>query len=384
YDFTLRPEGRSLGLTAAEVARQVRGAFSGVEALSQQRGRNEVTVRVRLPRSQRAGEYDLEQLLIRTPAGGHVPLGQVARVEQGRAYTSITRRDGRRTVSVSADVEPAEGINQVVAALSEQTLPQLIRDYPGLSAEFRGRQEATQDSMSSLTTSSIATLLAIYALLAIPFRSYTQPLLIMVAIPFGVVGAILGHWLMGFGLSIISIQGIVALAGVVVNDNLVLIDYANRQRRAGLSAHGAVVAAGIRRFRPILLTTLTTFGGLAPMIFETSRQARFMIPMAISLGYGILFATVISLLLVPCHYLILDDLLGANAEDRSEEMEGAVEVRTRQPPLNLPLIRGGDSGSHAPRGNPCSGRSAFGRPQDFSCFAGSIIRGGSLWALPSR
>lgn len=148
----------------------------------------------------------------------------------------------------------------------------------------------------------------IYAMLAIPFRSYAQPILVMVAIPFGAVGALLGHLLMGFSLSVISLMGIIALSGVVVNDSLVLIDYANRQRREGRSSLDAIIAAGTRRFRPILLTTLTTFGGLAPMIFETSVQAKIMIPMAISLGYGILFATVISLLLVPSLYLILDDL----------------------------------------------------------------------------
>ncbi len=320
--FTLRPEGLSLGLTAEEVARQVRYAFYGAEALRQQRGRNEVTVRVRLPEAQRSREYDLEHLLIRTPDGGYTPLRQVAEVSRGRAYTSITRRDGRRTVTVTANVEPINQTNRIINTLSAELLPQLVQDYPGLSAGFRGRQQDTQDSLDSLLTSSIVALLALYAMLAIPFRSYAQPLLVMVAIPFGIVGAVLGHWLMGFGLSIISLQGIIALSGVVVNDSLVLIDYANRQRRAGLNPHEAIAAAAVRRFRPILLTTLTTFGGLAPMIFETSRQARFMIPMAISLGYGIVFATVISLVLVPCLYLILEDVLRERTAPGKRPAEG--------------------------------------------------------------
>jgi multidrug efflux pump subunit AcrB len=306
--FKLRPEGRDLGLTATGVARQVRDAFYGAEALRQQRGRNEVKVMVRLPKTQRISEYDVEQLMVRTPAGAFVPLTAVVDVQRGRAYTSIDRRDGRRTVTVGANVVPFTQTNQVVAALKADTLPQLARDFPGLTYSFRGRQEETSESAHSLAASLVVTMVVLYAMLAIPFRSYTQPILVMVAIPFGVVGAILGHLLMGYGLSMISVLGAVALSGVVVNDSLVLVDYSNRRREAGLSAAEAIIDAAVRRFRPVLLTTLTTYGGLAPMIFETSRQARFMIPMAISLGYGILFATVITLILVPCLYVVLEDV----------------------------------------------------------------------------
>ena len=307
-DFSIKPEGESLGLTSAEVARQVRNAFSGAEALSQQRGRNEVTVRVRLPESERTSEYHVEHLMIRTPAGIFVPLTEIAQVTRGRAYTSISRRDARRTVTVSANVEPIGETNQVQAALGTMLLPELIREYPGLTYSYQGRQADMKESMQSLIGGFILSMLAIYFLLAIPFRSYTQPLIVMIAIPFGIVGAILGHLLMGYNLSLMSMMGIVALAGVVVNDSLVLIDYANRQRREAIGPAEAIRAAGLRRFRPIILTTLTTFGGLAPMIFETSRQARFMIPMALSLGFGILFATVITLILVPCLYLLIDDI----------------------------------------------------------------------------
>jgi multidrug efflux pump subunit AcrB len=307
-NYRLLPEGRSLGLTAREVARQVRSAFYGAEALRQQRGRNEIKVMVMLPESQRISEYDIEQLLIQTPAGGDVPLHQVAEVSRSRAHTSIERRDGRRTLEVTADVEPRRATSQVLATLRSDTLPRLVRDYPGLTYDFEGRQADMRKSMASLMTGFVIAMIIIYALLAIPFRSYIQPAIVMAAIPFGLVGAVIGHIIMGYSLSIISMMGLVALAGVVVNDSLVMIVYANDLRRKGARAVEAIEQAGIRRFRPILLTTITTFGGLAPMIFETSRQARFMIPMAISLGYGILFATLITLLLVPSLYLIIDDI----------------------------------------------------------------------------
>ena len=324
-DFSIKPEGQSLGLSSAEVARQVRNAFSGAEALSQQRGRNEVTVRVRLPESERSSEYHLEHLMIRTPAGTFVPLTEIAKIQRGRAYTSISRRDARRTVAVSANVEPIGETAQIQAALNSTLLPQLARDYPGLAYGYQGRQADMKESMQSLLGGFVLAILAIYFLLAIPFRSYSQPLIVMIAIPFGIVGAILGHLLMGYNLSLMSMMGIVALSGVVVNDSLVLIDFANRRRREGAGPDEAIRVAGLRRFRPIILTTLTTFGGLAPMIFETSRQARFMIPMALSLGFGILFATVITLILVPCLYLIVKDMhQWAGLEQRQETMPDAM------------------------------------------------------------
>lgn len=308
FDFQMRSEGRSLGLTAAEVARQLRSSFYGAEALRQQRGRNEVKVMVRLPRINRVSMHDLESFIVRTPAGADVPLHQVATVQAGRAYTTIDRRDSRRTIRVTADVRPESETDQVLANLKETVLPKLVRDHPGLSYSFQGKQENMREILVALRQGSVIVLLSIYVLLGIPFRSYFQPLIVMLSIPFGIVGAVLGHLIMGYSLSIISIMGIIALSGVVVNGALILIDYANRQREQGLSAHDAIHAAGVRRFRPIILTTITTFGGLAPMIFESSRQARFMIPMALSLGYGIVFGTAITLLIIPCLYLILDDL----------------------------------------------------------------------------
>lgn len=308
-DFKLTPEGKSLGLTAAEVARQARAALYGAEALRQQRGRSEIKVMVRLPGVDRSTEQTAQDLMIATPAGTYVPLREVATMERGRAYTTIDRRKGRRVVTVSADVTPRARAGEVLGDLQSTALKDLTTKYPGLTYSFEGAQADIAESMGSLKVMFVVALLAIYAMLAIPFRSYAQPLIVMVSIPFGIVGAFVGHLIMGYSLAIPSMFGIVALAGVVVNDSLVLVDYANRRRREdGMNYHDSVTAAGIQRFRPVVLTTLTTFGGLAPMIFETSRQARFLIPMALSLGFGILFATAITLILVPTLYMSIEDI----------------------------------------------------------------------------
>ena len=307
-DFQITPAGRSLGLTSASVARQVRNSYYGSESIRQQRGRDEIKVKVRLSEAERNTEFSLEEMIIRTPAGTEVPLREVVRMERGRAYTTISRRDGNRTVTVSSDVNPKDKTPQVLAALTRDILPELTQKYAGLTFSFEGEQADQRESIRGLISGLLAALILIYVLLAIPFKSYTQPMIIMVSIPFGIVGAVIGHLLMGYSLSLLSLFGVVALSGVVVNDSLVLIDFANKRKRDGLSAHDAICSAGIQRFRPIILTTLTTFFGLVPMIFETSRQARFLIPMAISLGFGILFATSITLLLIPSLTMILEDL----------------------------------------------------------------------------
>jgi multidrug efflux pump subunit AcrB len=307
-DFKVRPEAQSLNLHAVDIARQVRQSYYGAQALRQQRGRNEVKVMVRLPREERISEFHLEEMILRTPDGGEVPLLEAVDLERGRADTSIERRNGRRVITVSADVRPRSQAVQVTEALNTEILPKLSSRYPGLSYGYQGRQADRAESIQSLLRGLMIALIIIYAMLAIPLNSYIQPMVIMLAIPFGLVGAVLGHIIMGYSLSVLSLFGIVALSGVVVNDSLVLIHLANRRRNNGLVPVDAIQAAAIQRFRPILLTTLTTFGGLAPMIFETSRQARFLIPMAISLGYGILFATVITLLIVPSVYLIVEDV----------------------------------------------------------------------------
>ena len=306
-DFTITPAGMALGLTSQEVANQVRAAYYGEEVLRQQRGRNEIKVVVRRPEKERVSEYDLEELMLRTSEGKEVLLREVVNVKRGNAYTAIKRRDGRRVLSVTADVNPQSQANQVMSNVFAEVIPDLKAKYPGLGCVMQGKQADMTESTTSLFTGLLLAMLAIYALLAIPFRSYIQPLIIMFCIPFGAVGAVFGHLLMGYSVSLMSLLGIVALSGVVVNDSLVLIDCANGLSRAGKCAHDAVLDAGTSRFRPIMLTTLTTFSGLAPMILETSRQARFLIPMALSLGFGILFATVITLIMVPAMYMILED-----------------------------------------------------------------------------
>ncbi len=306
-DFTILPEGKSLGLSARDIARQVRSAFYGAQVLRQQRGRNELKVMVRLPAEDRASEQTINDMMIRTQAGTFVPIRQVAAVRRGRAYTTIQRRNGSRIVQVSADVSPRGKAGEVLEDMKKEALPALLKKYPGLRYSFEGHQADMRKSMDSLMISFPLAMCAIYGLLAIPFRSYAQPMIVMVSIPFGIVGAIVGHLLMGYDLSMMSMFGIVALSGVVVNDSLVMIDFANRRRATGLSHREAIYDAAIQRFRPILLTTLTTFFGLAPMIFETSRQARFLIPMAISLGFGLVFATAITLVIVPSLYMMIED-----------------------------------------------------------------------------
>ncbi len=312
FDLKMRPNAQALGVTATDLGRQVRAAFYGAEALRQQRGRDEVKVMVRLPESERRTVQDIENLLIRTPMGTEIPLFQAARVIPGHAYTTIHRTDGRRTVDVTADVPPGEGDpNKIRASLNKNFIPKLKAKYPGLIVRLEGEQKEMRDSMGSLKHLFLVALLLIFVLLAVPLRSYIQPLIVMTAIPFGLVGAVIGHLMMGFNLSVISMMGVVALSGVVVNDSLLLVDTANvYMRKRGLSAFQAMFEAGVRRFRPVMLTSVTTFFGLAPMIFEKSVQARFLIPMAISLGFGLLFATFITLLIVPALDMIVTDAQG--------------------------------------------------------------------------
>jgi len=305
-DFQLLPEGRALGLTPADLGAQLRGAFYGDLALRQIRGTNEVEVRVKLPLEQRRDIYHLEDLVLRTPDGAEVPLMDVARMTSGEAFTSINRRDGRRIVNVSMDVEPKRAVGQVVEAIQQTELPALRDKYPGLTWTFEGTDAEMRDATASLWGWFGFALFIIYALLAVAFRSYLQPLIVFGAIPFGLIGAVVGHILLGYDLSLVSLMGIIALSGVVVNDALIMVTHANRQQ--GLSPFEAIRQAGLRRFRPITLTTLTTFGGLSPIIFEPSMQAQYLIPMAISLGFGIVFATVIILVLIPCLYLVLEDI----------------------------------------------------------------------------
>jgi len=318
-NLSLTPEGRAAGLTLADLARQVRAGFYGQEVQRIQRGRDDIRVMVRYPEAERRSLGDIDEMRVRLPNGSEVPFTTVAAVEEGRGYAVINRTDRRRVVTVTADVEEdVANANEINADLRNEVLPALGDDFPGLTFDFEGEQREQQESLGSLRVNFFVAQFAIFALLAIPFRSYSQPLIIMSAIPFGLVGAVFGHLLMGLDLTMLSMFGMVALTGVVVNDSLILIDLVNRMRAEGASVNQAIRESGERRFRPIMLTTATTFLGLTPMIFETSMQARFLIPMAVSLGYGIVFATAITLILIPTLYRILEDVkefFGTATED---------------------------------------------------------------------
>jgi multidrug efflux pump subunit AcrB len=331
-DFELKPAARQLGISEANLAQQLRGAFYGAEAARQQRGRYEVRTYVRLPEEQRTSLEDLEDFIIRTPQGGEIPLRQAATLDVGRSFTTIQREDGRRTISVTADVDSAvTTAGEVVGSIERNFLPELQQRYEGLGYSLGGDQEQQAESIEALQRGFILAILAMYFLMGVAFKSYSQPLVIMSAIPFGFIGALAGHVVMGMKLSLMSMFGIVALSGVVVNDSLVLISAVNDYRRdEGMGITEAVIAGGVRRFRPILLTSLTTFFGLSPMILETSVQAKFLIPMAVSLGFGVLFATAVILILVPALYRALEDirlffawLFGRDVDDHSHPPGGA-------------------------------------------------------------
>jgi multidrug efflux pump subunit AcrB len=326
-ELSLTPEGRAAGLTLADLGRQVRAGFYGREVQRIQRGRDDIRVMVRYPEDERRSLGDIENMRVRLPDGSEVPFTIVASVEEGRGYAVINRTDRRRVVTVTGDVDASvANANEINADLRKEVLPNLALEFPGLTYDFEGEQREQKESLDSLKVNFLVAQIAIFALLAIPFRSYTQPLIIMSAIPFGLVGAVFGHIAMGLNLTMLSMFGMVALTGVVVNDSLILVDLINRLRREGVSVDESIREAGERRFRPILLTTATTFLGLSPMIFETSMQARFLIPMAVSLGYGIVFATAITLLLVPTLYRILEDLKMAFGT-ATEEMRVSRQVK---------------------------------------------------------
>ena len=308
FNVKLNDFGYSLGLTPRDVALQIRNSYYGAEALKQLRLRNEIKVMVRLDEEERKYEKFFDDFIIITPQGGQVRLSDIANISKDYSYTGINRRNGKRIVTVTSDVTPQSKAGEIVQAVIKDTLPELMKKYPGLTYSFEGKQADRRESLRGLGIGMIFAVIAIYALLAIPFKSYIQPLIIMISIPFGIVGAIVGHLIMGYSLSLLSMFGIVALSGVVVNDSLVLIDAANRKIREQMSPFSAIVEAAASRFRPILLTTMTTFLGLMPMISEQSRQARFLIPMAISLGFGVLFSTLIILILVPALYIVIEDI----------------------------------------------------------------------------
>ena len=338
--LTIKPAAEAYGLTLADLARQVRQAFYGEEAQRIQRGRDEVRVMIRFPEGERRSMGDLENMRIRTPLGGDVPFAIVAEAEPGRGFASIRRIDRRRAINVTADVDVTKGnAGRILAGLTEKEIPDILADYHGIRYSLEGQTREQGETMGGLIRGFLLALLMIYALMAIPFRSYFQPLIVMAAIPYGVVGAIWGHVIMGLDLTILSMFGLVALTGVVVNDSIVLVHFINQRRKGRGDLLQVVVEAGLSRFRPIVLTSLTTFVGLTPLLLEKSMQAKFLVPMAVSLGFGVVFATFITLVLIPAIYLILEDLIGligrflgaGNLHPSAiEASAGAVSGRTQQ------------------------------------------------------
>ena len=302
---------RDLGLTLGDLARQVRNAFYGAETQRVQRGRDDVRVMVRFPEAERKSIGNLEDMYIRTPDGKEVPFYSVARFELGRGYSAIRRTDGRRVVNVIADVDRSVNIpEEILRGVDSTVVPALLAKYPGLSIGLDGEQEERNEAMRGLAQGAMLALVIIYTLLAVPLKSYVQPLVIMSVIPFGAVGAIFGHCVMGVHLQFFSALGIVALSGVVVNASLVLVDFVNRCRRQGMDVDKALVLSCNVRFRAIILTSVTTFVGLIPLMGNQTPMTMPFIPMAVSLAFGVLFATFITLIYVPVLYRIVEDIFG--------------------------------------------------------------------------
>ncbi len=307
--LSIKPEAELLGITLDDLSRQVRQAFLGHEAQRIQRGRDEVRIVVRYPIAERQSLANLKRMYIRTPNGTEVPFMDVAHIITLRSAATINRTDRFRTLNITADVNKKTVQMEVLKRDLSIWLKNTLSTYPGIQYSLKGEAQEQTESFTSVIAGALLALVGIYAMLAIPFRSYSQPLIVMSAIPFGLLGAVAGHLILGMDLTINSILGMVALIGIVVNDSLVLVDFINRKKLAGDTLQNAIIGAGVARFRPIILTSLTTFAGLLPLMFEQNVQAQFLIPMAVSLGFGILFATFITLLLVPVNYMILNDWL---------------------------------------------------------------------------
>ena len=309
FHLDILPEAEALGITRFDLGTQVRHAFYGAEAQRVQRGIDEIKVMVRYPKTDRENVSSLSNMFIRTPTGDEVPFDTVADLQVKQGLVKATRINYQRAAELTAEVnkrivEP----DKIIKDIEKNLIPALQKKYPGLSYNISGAADEEAKMAASMIIGFSLALFGIYALLAIPTKSYLQPLIIMGVIPFGMIGAIFGHWVMGYPMSMMSLMGVIALSGVVVNDSLILVDFVNKAVANGAERYAAVVEAGARRFRAILLTSLTTFFGLLPMLTERTTQAESMVPMAISLAYGIVFATVITLLLIPCLYMILEDL----------------------------------------------------------------------------
>ena len=326
--LTIKPAAEALGLTMSSLGRQVRQAFYGEEAQRIQRGKDELRVMVRYPLEERRSITDLENMRIRTPGGDEVPFNSVAEISFGQGYSSISRLNRERTVTVSADLDPDQvEPQQIIRTMSEEYIPELLARYPGVKYGLEGSSQDQVEFIAKIMMASVVALFLIYALIAIPLHSYAQPLIIMSVIPFGVIGAVIGHIIMGRAISMFSMFGLIALAGVVVNDSLIMVDYMNKARAKGATVRDAVIESGTARFRAIILTSFTTAAGLLPIMFESSPQAQAVIPTAISIGYGIIFATIITLFLIPALYMLLEDFFSRSRQFKNWLLDRPVEIQ---------------------------------------------------------
>jgi len=320
YQIRVKDEAKPLGVTVADLAETVRGSYYGEEVMRLQRGRHEVKLMVRYPREDRRSLANFDEIRVRTAEGAERPLTALADVSVARGDSEINRVNQMRSITITADVdEVIANASDITRDLRTNFLPALFADYPGVDVRWEGQAEQTTESLASLFLGLAIAMFAMYVLLTLEFRSYLQPLLILSIIPFGVIGAIGGHALLGRNLTLFSLFGLVALTGVVVNDSIVLIDFINHRIRDGLPLRQALLDAGRRRFRPVLLTSVTTIAGLLPILTETSSQAQIVIPMATSLSFGLMFATLLVLFLIPVYYSVYARLTGLFEEQEQDE-----------------------------------------------------------------
>jgi multidrug efflux pump subunit AcrB len=332
YQVKVKPQAETMGVSLADVAKTVRASYYGEEVMRLQRGRHEVKLMVRYPREERKSFRTLEEIRVTGPDGVKRPIAELADVTVARGYSEINRLGQKRSISVVADIDVAKSSltsSQVTADLEKRLMPGLLTDFPLVRVRWEGEQEQTQESLRSLGVGFVVALFAMFVLLTMEFKSYFQPLLIIAIIPFGCAGAIFGHALMGMPLTIFSMFGLVALAGVVVNDSIVLIDFINLRVREGSPLRQSLREAGCLRFRPVMLTSITTIGGLLPLLFEKSFQAQFLIPMATALAFGLATTTLLVLVLVPVMY----SFFGTSAREEHEEefAEGFASTSTVDP-----------------------------------------------------
>jgi multidrug efflux pump subunit AcrB len=337
YQIRINDDAKALGVTVADLAETVRAAYYGEEVMRLQRGRHEVKLMVRYPREERRSLAVFQDIRVRTNDGAERPITELADISVKRGYSEINRVDQRRAITIIADVQGNANARKVVTDLRANFMDDLLGRYPGVSVLWEGQQEQTTDSMQSLMYGFVIAVFAMYALLTVEFRSYFQPLLILAIVPFGFIGAALGHVVMGLEFTMLSMFGMIALTGVVVNDSIVLVDFINHRIEAGKPITEALVEAGKRRFRPVILTSITTVAGLTPMLLETSFQGQILIPMATSLAFGLMVATALILILVPTFYSIYARLSGLGVvESEAAEMMVPRPVATPMPQPTVP------------------------------------------------